>query len=171
MQYPESYINFEVYENAKMFCGVAQVTLPNVQFITQSINGAGIAGNIDAVIPGMMEAMSVGINFNSYTENAINLTKPTMHSVDLRIAESVADNISGNKAVIADKYVMEIMPKSTNLGNVAPATKGDVSGDYAVHILKGYRGGKQVLDIEPYNYKCVVNGVDYLASVRKALGR
>ena len=62
-------------------------------------------------------------------------------------------------------------PKSTNLGSVAPATVGEVPGDYAVHILKGYRNGKKVLDIEPYNYKCEVGGVDYLAKVRKAVGR
>ena len=170
MRYPEAYINFEVFENAKMFCGVASVKLPDLNFLTQTVNGAGIAGNMDGVIPGMVDAMTASFNFNSYTENAINLTRPTMHSVDLRIAESVADNISGQKGVVADKYVMEMMPKSTKLGTVAPASKGDVSGDYAVHILKGYRGGKMVLDIEPYNYKCMINGVDYLEDVRTAMG-
>ena len=170
MKQPESYINFEVYEDAKRFCGVANVTLPNIQFIVQSIEGAGIAGKIDAVIPGMMEAMTTSINFRSYTDDAINLSAPKMHSVDLRIAESVGDNITGEKDVIADKYVLDLMPKNTNLGSAAPATPGDVSGEYATHILKGYREGKQVLDIEPYNYKCVINGVDYLEKVRTALG-
>jgi len=66
MRYPEAYINFEVFENAKMFCGVASVKLPDLNFLTQTVNGAGIAGNMDGVIPGMVDAMTASFNFNSY---------------------------------------------------------------------------------------------------------
>lgn len=171
MKQPESYINFEVYENAKMFCGVTQATLPNIQFIQQTVSGAGIGGNVETILPGMTEAMNLTLNFRTPTDHAINLCKPVVHNIDLRIAEQVGDTVKGNKSIIADKYVMSVMPKQTNLGNVAPASPADASGEYSVQVLKAYRAGKLVLDIEPYNYKCIIGGVDYLASVRKALGR
>lgn len=171
MKQPESYINFEVYENAKMFCGVTQATLPNIQFIVQTITGAGIGGNVESVLRGMTEPMNLTLNFRTPTENAINLCKPVPHNIDLRVAEQVGDTVSGNKDVICDKYVMTVVPKQTNLGNVAPASPGDASGEYSVQVLKAYRAGRMVMDIEPYNYKCEIDGVDYLAPVRKALGR
>lgn len=170
MKQPEGYINFDVYENAKQFCGVTQATLPNIQYIVQTISGAGMGGNVEAVLP-MLEAMSLTLNFRTVTDNAINLCRPVIHNIDLRIAEQVGDTVSGQKTQVADKYVMAVMPKNTSLGNVAPASPADASGEYAVHIFKAYKAGKLVMDIEPYNYKCVINGVDYLASVRKALGR
>lgn len=32
-------------------------------------------------------------------------------------------------------------------------------------------GGKTRTEIDKFNYVCVINGVDYLASVREALGK
>lgn len=170
MKQPESYINFEVYEDSKRYCGITQATLPDVAFIVQTIQGAGIGGNVEAVIP-MLEAMTATLNFRTPTEQAINLARPVVHNIDLRIAEQVGDTTSGNVGVVADKYAMSVFPKTTKLGNVAPASPADASGEYAVRIFKAYRNGELLMDIEPYNYKCIINGVDYLAPVRKALGR
>ena len=171
MKQPETNVNFEVYENAKMFCGVTQATLPNIQNIVQTISGAGVAGNVETILPGMMEAMSLTLNFRTVTDNAINLCAPKLHNIDLRVAEQVGDTVKLTKDIVANKYVMSVMPKQTNLGNVAPASPSDASGEYSVQVLKAYKAGKIVMDIEPYNYKCIINGVDYLAKVRKALGR
>ena len=44
---PESNILFELYEDATNFLGLTQATLPNVAFIVQQIQGAGLNGNID----------------------------------------------------------------------------------------------------------------------------
>lgn len=171
MKQPESYVNFEVYEDAKMFCGVTQATLPDLEYITQTVSGAGIGGNVETILPGMMNAMTATLNFRTVTDNAINLTKPYLHNIDLRIAEQLGDTVKGTKSIICDKYVMSVMPKKTSLGSVKPASTGDASGEYSVQVFKGYRDGKLVFDIEPYNYKCQIGNVDYLASVRKALGR
>jgi hypothetical protein len=171
MKQPESYINFEVYKDSKMFCGVTKATLPNVQFIQQTVSGAGIGGNVETILPGMTEAMSLTLNFRTVTDNAIDLCQPKLHNIDLRIAEQIGDTVNGTKNIICDKYVMSVMPKQTSLGNVAPASPADASGEYSVQVFKGYKAGKLVFDIEPYNYKCIINGTDYLAAVRKALGR
>lgn len=48
----QSTINWAVYEDNTEYAGMAQATLPNLTALTQSISGAGIAGNVDAVILG-----------------------------------------------------------------------------------------------------------------------
>lgn len=50
MAIDQSIINFAVYEDSIEYAGMAKVTLPDVTFLTQSISGAGIGGNIDALI-------------------------------------------------------------------------------------------------------------------------
>ena len=42
----QSIINFKVYEDSVEYVGMAQATLPDLTALTQSISGAGIAGNV-----------------------------------------------------------------------------------------------------------------------------
>ena len=46
----QSIINFKVYEDSVEYVGMAQATLPDLTALTQSISGAGIAGNVESVI-------------------------------------------------------------------------------------------------------------------------
>lgn len=48
----QSVINFAVYEDSIEYEGMAQVTLPDVTMLTQTVSGSGIGGNIEAIIMG-----------------------------------------------------------------------------------------------------------------------
>ena len=168
---PEAYIDFEVYEDSKNFIGVSQATLPNINFITQQITGSGISGNVEAVLTGMVDAMSLTLNFRSATDAAVSLMAPRRHNIDLRVAEQYWDTASIAKAISADKYVMVVVPKNTQPGNVAPAAAADTSGEYSVYYYAGYRDGEKLWEIDPWNYICNIGGVDYMADVRKSLGK
>lgn len=168
---PEAYIDFEVYEDGKNFLGVSQATLPNVAFKTQSITGAGISGDVDAVLTGMMESMELTLNFRSATDAAVSLMAPVKHTIDLRVAEQYWDTSAVQKTVQADKYVMVVVPKSTNPGNVSPASSADASGTYSVYYYAGYKNGKKMWEIDPFNYICKIGNKNYLSDVRKALGK
>lgn len=168
---PEAYIDFEVYEDAKNFIGISQATLPDVTFLTQTITGAGISGNVDAVLTGMVDAMKLSLNFRSATDAAVSLMAPKRHNIDLRVAEQNWDTSAIAKTISADKYVMVVIPVTTKPGSVAPASAADASGEYSVYYYAGYRDGKKLWEIDPWNYICNINGVDYMKDVRKALGK
>ena len=168
---PEAYIDFEVYEDANNFVGVAQATLPNINFLTQQLSGAGIAGNVEAVLTGMVDAMTLQLQFRSATDAAVTLAKPIKHNIDLRVAEQYWDTTDGKKNVKADKYVMTVIPKNFTPGNVAPAAAADASGEYSVYYYAAYKDGKKLWEIDPWNYICIIGDNDFMAQVRKALGK
>lgn len=168
---PEAYIDFEVYLDSVNLVGVAKATLPDIAFLTQSITGAGIAGNVEAVLVGMTEAMTLGLEFRSVTDAAIKIMAPVKQHIELRVAEQMWDTVGVQKEIQADKYVMTIIPKSTKPGTVAPASAADTSGEYSVYYYAGYKDGKTLWEIDPFNYICVIDGVDYMEEVRKALGK
>lgn len=168
---PEAIINFEVYEDSVNYIGIAKVSLPNVNYIVQQISGAGIGGNVDAVMHGMVDAMECGLNFRSATDSAVSLLAPRKHNIDLRVAEQAWETVNSQREIIADKFVLVMVPKTYQPGSVAPASPSDASGTYAVYYYAAYRDGKQLWEIDPYNYICTVNGVDYMAPVRRALGK
>jgi len=168
---PESNIVFELYEDAVNFLGLTQATLPNLAFIVQQIQGAGLNGNIDVPIHGMMEAMELSLNFRSPTDAAKSLATPNTHHLDLRVAAQYWDDTQSNYGVEADKYVLLARPKAMNPGNIQTATPADTANTFSVVYYAGYRDGTKIWEIDPINYICEINGVDYFADVRKALGK
>lgn len=172
MLQPESYVDFEVYDaDVGNLVGVSNVTPPNIEFLTQTITGAGIGGSIEAVIIGMTNAMTCTMNFRSVTDSATKLASPVKHTLDLRVAEQYWETVAVEKQIHADRFVMVVVPKNTSVGQVSPATTAAVSGEYTVYRYEAYDDGVELWCIDPFNYVCRINGVDYSADIRAALGK
>lgn len=163
-------VNFAIYEDGDEFVGMASVTMPTLGNKAESIEGAGIAGEIEAIIP-HISAMTLGLNFRVTTPASIRLSEPRRHTIDIRIAQEAEDPVSNEMTASPEKHVMVVIPKTHNVGNVAPASPSNGSGEYAVRYWATWLGDKKVREIDPMNMIYMVNGVDYLADVRKALGK
>jgi len=168
---PEGTIDFEVYEDKVNYVGIAQVQLPDIAFLTLDLTGAGISGTIEAVLIGMVDKMTMTMNFRSHTGAAVSLMKPVKHNIDLRIAEQHWDTVKTERVVSADKYIMVAIPKKLTPGTVAPAAAVDANGEYSVYYYSAFKDGKVLWEVDPFNYICVVDGKDYMAEVRAALGK
>ena len=73
--------------------------------------------------------------------------------------------------VRAIKHILVVIPKTHTPGTVAPATPENGTGEFAVRYWATYIDGKKVREIDPLNFICLIDGTDYLADVRKALGK
>ena len=168
---PESNVLFELYEDGNNYMGLTQATLPNIAFLVQQISGAGMNGNIDVPIAGMLEAMELSLNFRSPTDAAKSLAAPKSHHLDLSVAVQYWDNVGAEYGIEADKYVMVTRPKAMNPGNIQPATPAVTANTFSVVYYAGYKDGQKIWEVDPTNYICTVDGVDYFAPIRKALGK
>ena len=83
----QSIINFKVYEDSVEYVGMAQATLPDLTALTQSISGAGIAGNVEAVILGHFDAMTLGLNFRTVTDQSDHVVAFMAHGACFRHAQ------------------------------------------------------------------------------------
>lgn len=171
MKFQENVINFAVYEDKTEFMGIADVQLPDLTALNWQISGAGIAGTIEAIIPGHFEAMTMTLNFRTTTTAALKLSEPRRHNIDIRVANQVEDTVAGKILTESVKHVLVVIPKKDGGGKLAPASATDASGEYAVRYWATYVDGVKIREIDPMNRICIINGVDYLADVRKALGK
>lgn len=169
--FDESVINFVVYEDSVEYVGMAGVTLPNLAAIVQTLSGAGIAGNVEVPVLGHYDVMSLTLNFRTTTEHSVRLSEPRRHNIDLRMAQQIEDTVAGEVKVQSIKHVLVVVPKTDTGGTVAPAAPTNGSGEYSVRYWATYIDGAKVREIDPLNFICEVNGVDYLADVRKAIGK
>ncbi|TGV29903.1 phage tail protein, partial [Mesorhizobium sp. M00.F.Ca.ET.186.01.1.1] len=77
---------------------------------------------------------------------------------------------SGTYDSQAVKVSVRAIPKKYDLGKLEPGAKTDSSSEFEVIYLKVMHGEKTLLEVDKYNYICVIAGVDYLAKVRSQLG-
>lgn len=167
----ETVINFAVYEGGTEFLGMAEVTLPEISNIVNEVKGAGINGSFESAALGHVEAMTLTLNFRTLVKSAIKLLEPRNHQIDLRVAQQSTENTSGNTGMTKVKHVFILRGKKLSPGKVAPASPADASGEYAVTYWATWIDGEKVLEIDILNFKYFVNGKDWLAETRNALGK
>ena len=158
--------NFAVYEDATEYYGMAEVTLPEIASLTEEVKGAGISGTFNGAFVGHVEAMTLTLNFRSVTVDAIKLLEPRNHQIDLRASQQWWDNAAGRSKQTAVKHILMVTPTK-----LAPASPAEASGEYAATYFATYIDGVKKLEIDILNFIYFVNGTDYLADVRKALGK
>ncbi len=167
---PETTIAFNVYLSGTTLMGVATVELPQLQAMTETISGAGIAGEIDAPTMGQFQAMSAKLSFRTKTSNFIELLAPKSHHLDLRAAVQYDDAGAGALVAMPERIVLRGAPKTGNLGKLELAKPQDSELELEVTYLKIVQDGNEVLELDKLNFIFSVNGKDYLADVRSALG-
>ena len=170
MNVPEKLINFRVYQDGADLLGVADVSLPSLEAMTETVKGAGVAGEVDSPVLGHYGSMEVQLNWRTlYKPNAL-LAAPKGVMLDMRAANQVKDSESGAYKVQAIKCVVRGVPKNSELGNLDVGTTSDTATTIEVDYLKVTIDGEDVIELDKYNYICKVGGVDYLSEVREALG-
>lgn len=164
-------INYEIYEDGENFCGMAEVTLPEMAQKTTSVSGAGIAGEYTAPYIGQIEPMSLTLNFRVATEQATNLATPQNHFIDIRVAQETWNAAAGKYIIEPVKYLLTIAPVKTSDGKIAPSSPTDASMEFSVSYFAQYINGDKMKEFDQFNFIYFINGTDHLAEVRKAMGK
>lgn len=163
--------NFAIYENTNEFAGMAELGLPSLKFLTQTITGAGIAGEIEAVLIGMISAMEVSFKFLTLNANTVSMSTPKMHTWECREAQEYTDGDNGKVGFTGLKHVFKGMPKQMDGGTLKPQSTSDAAVTATVDYWATYIDGVKTLEIDPKHLICYMDGTDYLADYRTAIGK
>ena len=83
---PENLINFRVYEDGGAFLGISDVTLPKLSAMTQTIKGAGLAGELEAPTRGHYGSCEAELNWRTIEKDLLHLAANKALSLDLRLS-------------------------------------------------------------------------------------
>ncbi|MFC4102910.1 phage major tail tube protein [Paenibacillus xanthanilyticus] len=169
-QIPEKLTAFTVYQNGSTFLGVADVTLPSFEYLSDTIRGAGIAGEIDSPSVGLFGPMSCGLNWRTLERNAALLLAPQSHSLDFRGSQQVQNKLAGIVTHVPVKVTVRGNPKKYELGKMEQNATTDSANEFEVTYIKVVIGGETVIELDKLNFIFIVGSVDYLAQMRANLG-
>ena len=167
---PEQLINFKVYNGFSDMIGVADVTLPSLEAMTNEVKGAGIAGTYNSSVTGHYSPMSMTLNWRVITGDALKLAAPGAHQLDIRGVIDTYDAGDGKKKPTAVVVTVKAIPKKVDLGKLDPGQKMDTQSEFEIVYLKIKYAGVKKLEIDKLNFICFIDGKDYLAETRAALG-
>lgn len=167
---PENLINFRVYQDGGVFLGISDVTLPKLSAMTQTVKGAGIAGEIEAPTLGHYSSAEVELNWRTVEKDLISLAANKAISLDLRGAGQGYDSESGSYVTRKIKVLVRGRPKESDLGKFEVGATTDSKTTLECDYIKVVIDGETKLELDKYNFICNVDGEDYLAEVRDALG-
>ena len=169
-QIPERLINFNVYSGNDVLLGVAEVELPALEAMTDTISGAGIAGEYESPVLGHFGSMTATFSFRTLTDAGKTLLAQKSHEITIRGAQQVQNRATGAFDVQSVRVAMRATPKNLELGTFAVASTTDTSMEMEVTYIKIDVSGVTIVELDKLNTKFEVNGVDFLRGVRDALG-
>lgn len=163
-------ISFAAYENGERFLGLTQVKLPSIKYITDSMEGAGLAGKIDIPTQGMTDAMEIELNWHTMNKKHMDLAGMQSHKLEFRSVQQTVDAKTDDLGVEGARIVVRTLPKEVDLGKLVTAAKGDATDKLEITYLLIEIDGTKMVEIDKLNFKCYVAGTDWLANVRSLLG-
>ena len=169
-QIPERLINFNVYGGDNTLYGVATVEMPTITAMTDTVKGAGIAGEIDSPVMGHYASMTTKLTWRTVEAAAMNLAKQEAHAVEIRGSQQVYDAANSQYSSVAVRASMKIVPKNVTLGTFDPGATTGTEQEFEVLYFKFFVAGKEVCEIDKYNYVAKFGDTDLLSTVRSDLG-
>lgn len=165
---PEKLISFRAYLEGDTLIGVADVELPKLKAMTETVSGAGIAGEVESPVIGHYESMTATINFRTVNADVGTLATPKAHLLDFRGSQQVCD--AGTYSTVPVRVTMKAIPKQVDLGKFKVGAPTETGDEFEVIYLKLYVNGKERVEIDKYNSIARFDGVDVLEGVRADLG-
>ena len=167
---PERLVDFRLFDEDNSMIGTVTADLPELQYLTDTIKGGGIAGEIDSPVLGHFQSMSMTLHYRTISDDAVKKFVHKYHQLDLRGSQQVYDTSSGTNATVPVRCTIKCAPKRLALGTFEPGASTDSEEEFEVTYIKMYIDGKEILEVDKFNYICSINGEDILTSVREDLG-
>lgn len=167
---PERLINFRVYNEAQDCLGIATVDLPEIEAMSDTVSGAGIAGEVESPILGHFNSMTCTFTWRTIEPAAMALSQQRAHAVDVRGSQQVYDAATGLYSSVPVRVAMRIVPKTVTLGTFEPGATTDTEQEFEVLFLSVTVNNVPMITIDKYNFVANIGGVESLAKVRKDLG-
>jgi P2 family phage contractile tail tube protein len=167
--YPATVKNFSVYGRQGVEIGVADITLPHLQFEKDALKGSMLAGSANLATQGNFQAMETTINFHTNCAQSIQLFEGGGRRIRCLSSIYMVDTSSGGINEEPEELIMTVWAASYNQGRRETSTKGTVALLFDVTYLALIFAGQKFWELDFFNNVCIVNGVDLNQQTRANL--
>ena len=145
----------------------AEVTLPKITNLVETLEGAGVSGKMDVSVIGLIENMELELSFDSLCNDIFSIMDP-IESENITINGAIQGmDIGTRKAGFVDLSVIVAgQAKEFNPGVVKAGGKMGSSVTMTLDYYKLILDGKTMVEIDRMGDVFTINGKDVLRAVR-----
>lgn len=162
--------DFAVFYNGEQKLGMADITLPTIEYLSETLKGPGIGGEVEMPTMGQTSSMEVQINWRTINADLTELHAPKAHDLEFRGAIAHYDSSTGTIEQVPAVVKVRGIPKSMELGKLETSATMDASNTLECSYLRVAYDGVTKIEIDKFARVFSINGTDYMAAVREALG-
>ena len=174
MQIPNHVANYSIFKNGKRLIGLADVTLPHLQNLNDTLKGSGIFGEIDMPVQAHFQSLTVTLKWLTIVDSAIFATIQDGAQLDAWSAIQQHDSGTNQIGHAGWRFIMGTAPKSFNLGKLEVGTKGDLESEFELINLRVLHDDKIMFEVDKENAVCRwwdgIQLVDNARVIRQLIG-
>lgn len=163
-------VQYEVFIEGERKLGTASATLMEASYKTDTFTGAGVLGEIDMPTYGFTSSAELKLAWHTVNDTLVDLLAPKAHDLELRAAVQTRDTATGIIKMRKIKVNVRGLTKGSNFGSLEPAAQNDAETTMELLYYKITIDDKKYMEVDKDNYIFYVNGKDYAADIRDALG-
>lgn len=166
---PEVIHDFNMYLGGNRLAGITgEVKLPDLEFLTAEVSGAGILGSYEAPVPGHTKSLEMEIPFRCLNADYFRMIDPTENTqITLRGAEQISVKITGATDYVGVRLVVGGKPKKMELGTFKQGDKTDSKITLEMTYILVEYNGERILELDKMRPQFWIRNKDILAKVRK----
>jgi len=161
--------NCNAYLAGNKLLGMADIVMPDIEFLVQELSGAGITGAVEVTVQGHVRPMTATVNFKVPSAQQFDMLDYLAQGVTFRASLQQYDAGSGAPVQVPFSCLMRGVAKKASLGTLKPGEGAGGSNEVAVSYPKVFIDGVEMCEIDPMNGVCRIYGVDHLAAVNAAI--
>lgn len=165
---PELINAYNIYLAGKLIGVSGETELPELESLTETIEAAGVLGEIEAPATGHFGSTKVKIPFAILHEDVFKLMDTTKAlELTLRGSEQFQDRTTGNTEDVPVRIVIRGKATTNTLGTLAKGKKGEPEIEVEAFYIKVDVNDSNVLELDKLNFKYIVNGTDLMERIRR----
>ena len=166
---PDKINNFNVYDGKIKLVGVAsEITLPSFEPLTDTLNVAGMAGEIESEVVGSFGSMKMEIPFCNISADFYEFAAST-NPIVIRGSMEVFDIESQSKQYRPVVVTVKGRTMNINSGVLKKGGKGEPTITKEITYIKISIDGKVQLELDKMNSIFNMGGKDVLATVKNQI--
>lgn len=173
MIYGNKTVQYAVYNRksgtAKFVQDTTTVKRPSLEYLSDTISGAGILGEIEMPSLAQLGPITEEIGLRRTNPNAVDLFAPGLQEVEVRWVTDVLDTSTGKVTVSPCKEIIKGYAKSLEGGSLE--NNASQEGNLVLEVVyhKFIQDGDAMWEIDKLNNVFNVRGVDYAQDLRNNL--
>lgn len=166
---PDKIGRFNAYkgtaDQANKLLGItAEVTLPTFSFMSETLNLAGMAGEIDSPAKGQLQSIEMEIPFSNISEQSMAIAADDSAPLILRAEQEFINRETHGKVMKARVITVKGFTKKINFGSLKKGGYGNPSITKEITYYKDVVDGTTITEVDKINGSpFTINGVNMAA--------